>query len=325
MCNNPNLIKAVLDYTGTVRYIFVGPAKYTDPVEYGTVDDLSTKGYYYFLVPCGKCDGCRIDYSRTWAHRMILELKDNPTAMFVTLTYRDANLTILPSGEKTLVKRDVQLFFKRLRKAYPTKRIRFYLAGEYGPQTQRPHYHAIIYGLGLDDFDDLWLVGHNGRGEPLWSSPKFAGIWSHGNVTMSHVTYHTCAYVARYCLKKIHKDEYSPDVVPEFSLCSRRPGIGMLHAVDYVASGMSTFAVDGRDGVYNVAMPKAFLRYVKDHAAEVDKKVLDNLGTLVYNRSQQAYSRLCSRLLASETAYCHFLEASAKELGRKLAILPERM
>lgn len=50
----------------------------------------------------------------------------------------------------TLRKRDFQLFMKVLRRRTGQK-VRYFAAGEYGDKTFRPHYHAIIFGLHLDD------------------------------------------------------------------------------------------------------------------------------------------------------------------------------
>lgn len=46
------------------------------------------------LVPCGQCIGCRIDYSRSWAARLMLEKKKFPDneCFFITLTYDDEHL-----------------------------------------------------------------------------------------------------------------------------------------------------------------------------------------------------------------------------------------
>lgn len=75
---------------------------------------------------------------------MLHELDYHDDACFITLTYSDEHL---PTNN-SLVKRDLQLFFKRLRKSYPNK-IKYFACGEYGEQTERPHYHAILFGIGL--------------------------------------------------------------------------------------------------------------------------------------------------------------------------------
>lgn len=194
-------------------------------------------------VPCGHCVGCRLDKSRQWADRMMLELDHSKTAIFVTLTYDPLNVPVacaLDDGSVlfTLNKRDVQLFMKRLRRTFDGREIRFYLAGEYGSQTHRPHYHAILFGLSLSDFPDIKPVSKNSFGEFLYSSQKMYEIWKLGNVALAEVSWQTCAYVARYCVKKlvddVSRETYeSFGVLPEFSLMSRKPGIAGYFALEH--------------------------------------------------------------------------------------------
>lgn len=97
-------------------------------------------------IPCGHCIGCRLDYSRSWADRMMLELDHTKKAIFITLTYNNDHVPFTADentgefGVLSLDKTDLQKFFKRLRKRYSDKEIRFYAAGEYGSNTQRPQY-----------------------------------------------------------------------------------------------------------------------------------------------------------------------------------------
>lgn len=49
----------------------------------------SERGFPYQVIPCGKCVGCRMEYSRQWANRCMLELEYHDSAYFVTLTYDD--------------------------------------------------------------------------------------------------------------------------------------------------------------------------------------------------------------------------------------------
>lgn len=191
-------------------------------------------------VPCGQCIGCRMDYARQWACRMMVEAKNYlPSELwFLTLTYDDEHLppvrevidpvtgTYVPSQFHPVSKRDHQLFMKKLRKKYGDG-IRFFMSGEYGDQTFRPHYHYIIYGLKLDD---VVATGHNWRGETYYDSEAIRGIWNKGNITLGHLDFDSCEYVARYTLKKhkgLDKDVYdSLGIEPEFCCMSRNPGIG---------------------------------------------------------------------------------------------------
>lgn len=192
-------------------------------------------------LPCGQCSGCRIQRSREWANRCMLELQYHDSAFFVTLTYDDAHVPRSyyadpETGEAmtslTLVKRDFQLFMKRLRKKFSDDKIRFFMAGEYGGQTFRPHYHAIIFGLHLDD---LSLYKKSPQGFSYYNSPSLQSCWCDldgnpiGFAVVAEVTWETCAYTARYVMKKLTGDEaqfYTDfNIQPEFTLMSRKPGI----------------------------------------------------------------------------------------------------
>lgn len=193
-------------------------------------------------VPCGHCIGCRLDKSREWADRMMLELDHSKTAVFLTLTYDNDHVPISMFNDDgipyyTLDKRHPQLFLKRLRKYACDKKLRFYLAGEYGDSTSRPHYHAIIFGLDFSDFPDLIHFGSNVFGQPYYTSAILERIWSYGFVSLAPVSWQTCAYVARYVTKKLNGPdsivyEYR-NCIPPFALMSRRPGIGGYFAIDH--------------------------------------------------------------------------------------------
>lgn len=172
------------------------------------------------VVPCGKCLACRISKRREWKIRMLHELSYHDDASFITLTYSDQHL---PTNN-SLVKRDLQLFFKRLRKSYPNK-IKYFACGEYGEQTHRPHYHAILFGLGLKDKQfvmDAWPYAD-------WSVPtiqqKSFGIAEPDSI----------GYVAGYIDKKysgeLEENEYqSTGREPVFKLSSN--GLGLFFILD---------------------------------------------------------------------------------------------
>lgn len=197
-------------------------------------------------IPCGNCYGCRLDYSKQWADRCIMELDEHESAYFLTLTYDDDHLPFPPfvtndgevlpftflddeTGEcgymPTLRKRDIQLFHKRLREATGQK-IRYFTAGEYGDHTHRPHYHSIEFGLEIDDLKPYKYE----NGYWLYTSEKINAIWKNGNVIIGECTWETCAYTARYVMKKVNgvlKGYYDAHCIePEFIVMSRRPGIG---------------------------------------------------------------------------------------------------
>lgn len=209
------------------------------------------------LIKCGKCIGCQVDRSRQWANRMMLELKSHEKACFITLTYNDDNVPHsrfvdedgIMRDNLTLRKKDFQDFMKRLRRQLEPTKVRYFACGEYGGTTRRPHYHAIIFGYDFSDDRDVFNVSPDYFVQ--YRSPLLERIWTNpethesmGFSMICDVTWNTCAYVSRYCTKKIGSgrniyyqrnergdlekvDLYSINrIEPEFNLMSRRPGIG---------------------------------------------------------------------------------------------------
>lgn len=180
------------------------------------------------VVPCGQCIGCRLERSRQWASRMMAEAQFHELSVFVTLTYE-----VEPEGG-TLVKADFQKFMKRLRKT--GAKVRYFMCGEYGETTLRPHYHAILFGI---DFPDKEVHTKNAQGHVLYKSETLTKLWGHGHCLIGEVTFETAAYTARYCLKKVTGDRAESHYrginpvtgeifnrIPEYCDMSRRPGIG---------------------------------------------------------------------------------------------------
>lgn len=184
-------------------------------------------------IACGQCEGCRVNRKAEWATRLLHEAQtteeDGKRSSFITLTY---NEKWCPK-DYGLNRRDVQLFLKKLR--HHLGMFRYYLAGEYGPENQRPHYHAILFGI--DFGNDRIPIGRNERGDTRYLSPVLERIWGMGRTEVGSVTPASAAYVAKYCTTKKngnlahehylrHKDGISWHVEPEFALMSLKPGIG---------------------------------------------------------------------------------------------------
>lgn len=322
-CSSPNLVEFRKDEFGTVNSLFLGPAIRYNVLDNGMPDDLVTRGFYRTLVPCGHCPSCLSDRARDWSNRCLMELQDSKCAIFVTLTYCDWHLPYSDNGP-TLRVDDTQRFMKRLRKAFGSTRIRFLLSGEYGSKTQRPHYHAILFGLKLSDFPDLRFLKYNKLGQPLFTSPRFASIWSHGMVSIGSVTKKSCDYVCRYVLKKQADlddfGKYPVGIKPPFILSSRRPGIGLLGCEKYLSAPDTRIVVDGMDGSpYNFPVPKAVWRHCKD--ANLG---LDILATRCYNNGVRSKERLETLLNSYDLPYPEILRRQADEKLRRLRLLPER-
>lgn len=225
-------------------------------------------------VPCGKCIGCRLDRSREWALRAIHELRYHQASSFVTLTYADK---FMPQG-RTLVKDDLQRFFKRLRKRLPHKKLQYIAAGEYGEQQDpndpdhlgRPHYHIILYGFDFPDKEPFRVVGEN----QLYISEFLQELWPYGIHSIGQVTFESAAYVGRYCVKKIggeaaidHYTYTDPETgefftrEPEYLTASKRPAIGKRWFEDFYKDCRKGYVT--HDGV-RYPVPKYYLKLLED-------------------------------------------------------------
>lgn len=88
---------------------------------------------HVYLIPCGQCQPCLISRANSWACRAYLESKQYENNCFVTLTYNNENIP----KNRSLIKKDLQDFWKRLRKHLGGVKIRYLACGEYGPSTLR--------------------------------------------------------------------------------------------------------------------------------------------------------------------------------------------
>lgn len=141
---------------------------------------------------------------------------------FLTLTYSDRHMPVGAS----LDKKHLQDFLKRLR-FHSEAPLRYYACGEYGSETLRPHYHLCLFG---EDFrSDRKVYKTTREGHILYNSQTLSDRWPFGFAVIGDLNFETAAYTARYVTKKItgpSAQEHYGKRLPEFSLMSRRPGIG---------------------------------------------------------------------------------------------------
>lgn len=166
-----------------------------------------------FKVPCGKCAECLLERARDWATRCTHESKMHASNSFLTLTYADEHI---PRDHK-LNHTHFQHFMEKIRKRYGTG-IGFFMCGEYGEKTGRPHYHACLFGL---DFQDKIYVRDNIHGDQIWNSEELTKLWGLGHTELGSVTHRSAGYVARYVLKK-----QNPNAPQGYQKMSRLHAIG---------------------------------------------------------------------------------------------------
>lgn len=108
-------------------------------------------GFNWLPVPCGRCALCCANRRREWTFRLSEEMLTADYTAFATLTYDEQHLPVTDTDElsdiPTLKYEDVQLFLKRFRKRLSQLSInlRYFICGEYGSNTYRPHYHCMFF------------------------------------------------------------------------------------------------------------------------------------------------------------------------------------
>ena len=233
-------------------------------VERAKNPDLTYEDLIYrkdvMLIPCGQCIGCRIRKREDWACRIEMEAKTSKphSVWFVTLTYDDKNIPgmIVNTGEimrkvqyvwkpgeerpesvQMLLYPDIQKFLKRLRKA--RGKLRYFVAGEYGEQTARPHYHMILYGWRPTDLEHLYKIQHNGYFTSQW----LEDIWGMGQIQIAQAVPETYRYVAGYVTKKMYEidgkkanEYYELGQQKPFACMSLKPGLGDHYYQEHIIS-----------------------------------------------------------------------------------------
>jgi hypothetical protein len=227
----------------------------------------------YMPFPCGKCPACVRRRVSGWAFRLNKQSEQSNSAHFVTLTYNDEHIKKTKNGFETLVKKDVQDFFKRLRKL-TNQKISYYAVGEYGDTGERPHYHIILFN----------------------ANPKIVeNAWKLNDITLGNVHFGDVGDASvGYTLKYISKDKKIPqfngdDRQKEFALMSKGLGAGYLtenmvkwHTKGNIENKVYLPLKDGK----KAAMP----RYYKDKLYDKGQKF--RIGVFMRAESQKQVDEL---------------------------------
>jgi hypothetical protein len=261
-------------------------------------------------VPCGRCKGCRLEYSRQWAIRCIHEASMHEKNSFITLTYNEKHLP----ENLSLDKDELQRFFKRLRKETGQK-FRYFACGEYGSKNHRPHYHAIIFGLDFitdnpETTRRLWSKTKNG--DLLYRSPILEKTWKLGFTTVGEVTFESAAYVARYVMKKRKGDKQEVDdyykaldtktgeihnILPEFCIMSRgspknddfrfKRGIGHSWLEKFKGDTEKDFITVNKK---KMSLPKYYDTILEQMGEDIEKRKIERKKKL--DKEDNTYERL---------------------------------
>lgn len=175
-----------------------------------------------FYQSCGNCLGCKKDRMFEQALRQVHEAYMHNVSVMITVTYDDKHL---PEGG-TLVKKDFQDFTRRL--IYHHPEIRYAGCGEYGANTERPHFHLTIFGY---SFPDKVLAGKR-AGKEYYHSAELQKLWGKGEFQCQEVTEFspaTAEYICKHNTSRVKgtmAHEHYQGRQPEFYLTSRSPAMG---------------------------------------------------------------------------------------------------
>ncbi len=109
------------------------------------------------------------------------------------------------------------------------------MCGEYGETFTRPHFHACLFGIDMEDKKPVSTLASKSK---IFESERLTKIWGKGHASVGAVTFESAAYIARYVMKKItgdlakehytYIDEHGEihERTPEFNRMSLKPGIG---------------------------------------------------------------------------------------------------
>jgi hypothetical protein len=239
--------------------------------------------------PCGKCLPCRNRMRNIWTHRIILESQLHSDSAFVTLTYADdtmpADMSLQPAHLRDFLKRlrshtdyhtRKQLSSLKLGKAViedevVKRRIRFFACGEYGDESARPHYHAVLFGF------KTCLRGGSvyfaGSTKCCSQCDLIRGLWGFGNVWLGNLTGASAAYTVGYIVKNMmHRhDPRLKGREPEFSRKSLKPGLG-FGALSEVTETYLKYGLDFGEAptrLVHGGKPKPLGRYLRTKLAEM--------------------------------------------------------
>lgn len=195
----------------------------------------------------------------------MLESLQHADNSFVTLTYDDDRLP----ADGSLNPVHSRNWIKSLRKAVAPAKLRFFLVGEYGDETFRPHYHAALFGY--PPCSGVTPCASETRACPVCALVR--KTWKHGHVLVGRLELESVQYICGYVVKKMTNDA-DPRLGgrhPEFARMSRMPGIG-ASAMWEVSSILNQYDVVGDDVPDSLSHGRRSLplgRYLKSRLREM--------------------------------------------------------
>lgn len=194
-------------------------------------DGKPDKRLLYVPIACGRCMVCMKKKGREWTVRLLEEIRNNPNATFVTLTFNTEALKKLAIGisdkiegydlDNEIAKKAVKLFRERWRRDTGKSPKHWLITEMGGGRYEHLHLHGIIWG---EKDREEKIIKH-------WREFKDngQGITDYGYVYLGkYVNEKTAGYITKYMLKRDDKHkEYTPII-----LTSAGIGKGYLKTID---------------------------------------------------------------------------------------------
>lgn len=173
---------------------------------------------------CHDCWQCQERRINDWVGRCIAETKTAGQTFAVTLTYGRNRVGDVDHPHSALLTySDVQKYLKKLR--FHRHSVRYLVAGEYGEQKGRAHWHLILFfknTVPKHVLDKNFMCDHWEHGFSHWSKPEHAAI--------------------RYVCKYVFKDSKDPTKQGMLAM-SKKPPLGLAYfeelARRHVVAGLS--------------------------------------------------------------------------------------
>lgn len=286
-----------------------------------------TSDTYGTEVPCGRCYNCVQTKRSSWTLRILMELRVAESANFVTLTYSPETVPVIRQYSKqlvqTLVKEDLQKFIKRLRKRITedyngnerwckksektqkwSPKIRYFGCGEYGSNTNRPHYHIILFNIPLDyiKYDPI---------NRKYYSKVIEDIWKKGSVDIGKVERGSAHYMTKYHMFPLDERWIESDKRQKpFALMSRKPGIGL----NFIDDKITDYYVDSKNPYYTFK-DGTRVPYGRYYKQKINERIENEnqIRELQYKSKQYAIEETERKRSAFETEE-DFLSAQRDEL-----------
>ena len=175
------------------------------------------------VVACGRCIDCTQNKRADWSFRDQYEFnrKDTKSAKFITLTLENEHQLHNSEGESTLWKQEPKNFIKRIRNEqnrtknkpkdiHKWPKFAYHGCAEYGKNTQRAHYHILLFNAYPDIIENLHA------------------IWGKGHVRIDPINTARIHYISKYQTKFQAKEIQEQTKEQEFQFMSQSLGIGYV-------------------------------------------------------------------------------------------------